>query len=126
MGNSETIPVYSTSLDDYNEYGKTTAPSVLFDETVAKDKNGNIIGIINKEELAVILKTSKCIRELNAPQYYYTDSVAYEIRIVTNKGPLYIVIGHEKSFCYRDGAGSFKYKICDNLAVLNRISQALQ
>ena len=126
MRASETIPVYSETHEVIDEEGdQISSTEYGFEQTVVKDKDGNFIGLINKEDLALILKSTKSHRELNAPQYYYREDVIYEINITTSKGPLHIIIGNEKSFWYRNGAGAFRNVILDSQTLYKRITEKL-
>ena len=126
MRAAETIPVFSEVHEVIGEDGSLISSAEYGPEqTIVKDKDGNIIGLINKEELALILKSTKSLRELNAPQHYYLEDVICEINITTSKGPLHIIIGHEKSFWYRDGAGVFRNVILDSQTLYERITEKL-
>ena len=127
MLSSETIvPHGAGSVEGHDEDG-----NLLFSfsygsgETLVRGNASNYIGVINESELTEILRNTISFRELNAPQYYFMEDVIYQIDITTSKGPLNILIGHEKSFWYRSGDTVFRYMIPDGQTLYDRITAAL-
>jgi len=124
---SETIVFHgSGTVESHDEDGNLLYSfSYGSNETLVRGNDSSFVAVINENDLTEILRNTKSFRELNAPQYYYVDDVIYQIDITTNKGPLNVFIGHEKSFWYRSGDTVFRYVIPDGQTLYERISAVL-
>jgi len=118
------------SMESYDEDGNL----VFFfkysgEETPVRTGNGEVIGeavsVINNDDLIEILRNTKSFRILNPQQPYDTSDFIYQIDTVTNKGPFHLIVGHEKTFWYRDAGDFFLYMIPDGQTLYDRITAAL-
>ena len=121
----EKIENYETAMPFISENG--TEETLQFDIGVIPvgGNDGSVISTICKDDLEEILKTTKCLRILRSPPFYYEEYNVFTIDTVTNKGPLHIIVGEESALWYRSGDDFFKYLILDHQTFYKRLSEAL-
>jgi hypothetical protein len=118
-----TIPAYNESIPVFGDPGDETTYTKIEENIVpVYNSDGRVILFIEKKDLIPILKSTKGLRELNTPQYHFRDDIIYDLRITTDKGPLHIIVGREKSFWYRSSDDLFKYSIIDSNYLYERLT----
>ena len=124
---SETIVVSGGGfIESYDEDGNLLFSFEYADgETPVRAGNGEVISVINNDGLIEILRNTKSFRIFNPQQPYDTGDFIYQIDTTTNKGSFNLIVGHEKSFWYRDGGDFFLYMIPDGQTLYERTTAAL-
>jgi hypothetical protein len=123
MRNYESIAGYDTTLVVSAEDGTEEILQFGIGVIPVQGNEHGVIATINKEDLEAILKTTKCLRIIKSPPFYYEEYNILTIDISTGKGPLHIIVGEEAALWYRDGGDFFMYSILDHQMFYKRLSE---
>ena len=115
---SEIIIPTETTMSYTDIDGNETVERYPAGTILVESVHGGVVATIEQSVLEAALKNTTSLREINAPTYIVLDDYIYSISIVTNKGPLHLMIGDEKSFWYRDGGDPFRNVFRNNEKIL--------